>query len=399
MTLVSTQEDRTFQLEVRQFIADYFPKAMKRKVDLGHELSWDEAVEWQRILARKGWLAPGWDKDYGGTGWSVKTRYIFEEELALAGCPPVLSTNIRMIGPVLIAQGSEAQKAKYLPRILSAEDWWCQGYSEPGAGSDLASLRTTAVRDGDEYVINGSKIWTSFAQHCNKMFCLVRTATGGKPQEGISFVLIDDLQSPGLQFRPIHIINGRHHFNQVFFDDVRVPVANRVGAENDGWTVAKSLLAHERLGGSRAPETKRVLARLRSLAGQEQSGGGSLLEEDWFQRRLWSAEIDHAALQQTIVRFVEAAAQGNSLGAETSMLKARGNRLHQLAHDLLVDAVGYYGLPFDQDIQQLTPEDGFLGPDYAQSLAAGRYFARGVSVAGGTQEIQSVVIAKQVLGL
>ena len=266
MSLVVTSADRDFQQEVREFIAENFPKDLKRKVDIGHGLSWDEATEWHRILARKGWLAPGWDERYGGTGWSVRWRYIFEEELALAGCPPVLSTNLRMIGPVLIAHGSEAQKAKYLPRILAVEDWWCQGYSEPGSGSDLASLRTSAVRDGDEYVINGSKIWTSFAHHCNKMFCLVRTDPNAKPQEGISFLLIDDLTTRGLELRPIHIINGHHHFNQVFFDDVRVPVENRVGAENDGWTVAKSLLAHERLGGSRAPETKRLLARLRNLA-------------------------------------------------------------------------------------------------------------------------------------
>tara|TARA_A100001037_G_scaffold167287_1_gene150383 strand:- start:910 stop:2109 length:1200 start_codon:yes stop_codon:yes gene_type:complete len=399
MSLVVTSADRDFQQEVREFIAENFPKDLKRKVDIGHGLSWDEATEWHRILARKGWLAPGWDERYGGTGWSVRWRYIFEEELALAGCPPVLSTNLRMIGPVLIAHGSEAQKAKYLPRILAVEDWWCQGYSEPGSGSDLASLRTSAVRDGDEYVINGSKIWTSFAHHCNKMFCLVRTDPNAKPQEGISFLLIDDLTTRGLELRPIHIINGHHHFNQVFFDDVRVPVENRVGAENDGWTVAKSLLAHERLGGSRAPETKRLLARLRHLAGQERAGGGRLLTEDWFQRKMWSLEIDHAALQQTIVRFVEAASQGNPLGAETSLLKARGNRLHQLVHDLLVDAVGYYGLPFDHDVGQLAIEQDFHGPDYAQQLAADRAFARGVSVAGGTQEIQSVVTAKRVLGL
>jgi len=405
MSLAATQADRDFQREVRDFIAGNFPEASRKKVAVGRPLTRGEMVEWYRILADKGWVAPAWPKEHGGTGWPLHWNLIFEDELALAGCPPPLAFNIKMLGPILIQSGTEEQKTKYLPRLLRTEDWFCQGYSEPGAGSDLASLQTRAVADGDDYVINGSKIWTSFAHYANKMFCLVRTDPEVKPQAGISFVIIDDLDTEGIDIRPIRFHHGRHHFNQVFFTDVRVPKRNRVGAENEGWTVAKSLLAHERLNGARAAESRRALERLKRIARTEQCGGRSLADEDWFQRKLWSLEIDHAALAHTILRCVEKVARGGALGAETSMLKARGTLLHQAVLELLVDAVGYYGLPKELDAFALIDGQGgeaeavFHGHEETVALAGDRYTSRGFSIAGGSHEVQSMVTAKRVLGL
>ena len=392
-------EDQTFRQQVRDFIADKFPAMLRAVADSGREFSREQTLQWHKMLSAKGWLAPAWPAEYGGRDWPVHWSFILEEEMAQAGCPPVLSFNIKMLGPILIGSGSEEQKRYWLPRILSCEDWWCQGYSEPGAGSDLASLKTRAVRDGDEYVINGSKIWTTGAHNANKMFCLVRTDPQAKPQEGISFVLIDDFAGPGITVRPIKFINGRHTFNQVFFDNVRIPVSNRVGPENQGWTVAKSLLSHERLGGARAAEVRRAVERAREVAMLERSGSGRLIDEDWFARRLWNVEIDLLALEQTIVRFVADVADGKELGPETSLLKARGSATNQVARDLLVDAVGYYGLPLETDVFELDDDDGFMGPEYAITLAAQRYSIRGSTIAGGSREVQAMITAKRVLGL
>lgn len=392
-------EDHAFRQEVRDFIAAEFPAELRAVADAGREFSREQMVSWHKTLSARGWLAPAWPEEYGGTDWPAHWPFILEEEMAHAGCPPVLPFNIKMLGPILIACGTEEQKAHYLPRIISCEDWWCQGYSEPGSGSDLASLRTEAKRDGDEYVINGSKIWTSGAHNANKMFCLVRTDPDAKPQEGISFVLIDNFDDPGITVQPIRFINGRHTFNQVFFDDVRIPVSSRIGAENEGWTVAKSLLSHERLGGARASEIRRAVERARTVASEEWSGGGRLIDEDWFARRLWTLEIDLMALEQTIMRFVAEVAAGKELGPETSLLKARGSATNQAARDLLVDAVGYYGLPYEEDAFELADDDGFLGPEYAITLAAQRYSTRGSTIAGGSREVQAMVTAKRVLGL
>jgi alkylation response protein AidB-like acyl-CoA dehydrogenase len=394
-----TPQARAFREEVREFIRDEFPAPMREKAELGRSFSRDETVSWHQSLSARGWLAPAWPVEYGGTDWPVPWRYILEDELTIAGCPGVLPFNIKMLGPILIHHGTEEQKARYLPRILSCDDWWCQGYSEPGSGSDLASLSTRAVRDGDDYVINGSKIWTTGAHHANRMFCLVRTNVDAKPQEGISFVLIDDFNGPGVTVQPIPFINGRHTFNQVFLEDVRVPVTNCVGAENEGWTVAKSLLSHERLGGARSAETRRALDKTRAVAMREASGGGRLIDEDWFARKLWALEIDLIAVEQTIVRFLNDVEAGRTLGAETSLLKARGTEVHQGIRDLLSDAVGYYGLPFEQDVFGIEDDEGYLGPDYAATVAAERYTSRGSSIAGGSAEVQAMITAKRVLGL
>jgi len=392
-------KDQQFREEVKDFIRARFPAELRAVAESGRDFSRAQVIAWHKILSEQGWLAPAWPTEYGGQDWPVHWQFILEEELAFAGCPAPLPFNVKMLGPILIANGTEAQKAAYLPRILSCEDWWCQGYSEPGSGSDLASLKTRAVRDGDEYVINGSKIWTSLAHRANKMFCLVRTDPDAKPQQGISFVLIDDFNGPGITVQPIKFINGRHTFNQVFFDDVRIPVSNRVGAENEGWTVAKSLLSHERLGGARAYEVRKVLDKARAVASKEMSGGKRLIDEDWFARRLWTLEVDLLALEQTIVRFVAEVCAGKTLGPETSMLKARGSGAQQSARDLLVDAVGYYGLPFEHDVFEMDDEDGFLGPEYAITVAAERYSVRGSTIAGGSREVQAMVTAKRVLGL
>ena len=393
-------DDRVFRDEVRDFIASEFPEVLRLKAERGESFTRDEIMGWHKRLAEKGWLAPAWPVEHGGQDWPVHWRYILEDELVIAGCPPVVSFNINMLGPILIANGTEEQKARYLPRILNCEDWWCQGYSEPGSGSDLASLQTRAVRDGDEYIINGSKIWTSTAHQANKMFCLVRTDTEAKPQEGISFVLIDNFPCDGITIRPIPFINQRHHFNPVFFDDVHIPFSNRVGEENKGWTVAKSLLSHERLGGARSAETRRLFEKARAVAGRELSGGRRLLDEDWFARRLWRLEIDLVAVEQTIVRFMAEVAAGRTLGPETSLLKSRGTEVRQNICDLLSDAVAYYGLPFEQDVFPMVGEDeGYFGPDYGVGLAGERYTSRGSSIAGGSAEVQAMVTAKRVLGL
>ncbi len=394
-----TAEDAKFRHEVKTFIRDSFPDELKRKAELGRSFSREEQIDWHKRLSEQGWLAPAWPVEYGGRDWPAHWRYILEDELAIAGCPPTLSFNINMIGPILIAQGTEEQRAKYLPRILSCEDWWCQGYSEPGSGSDLASLSTRAVRDGGEYIVNGSKIWTSGAHHANKMFCLVRTDPNVKPQEGISFLLIDDFNGPGISVRPIPFINERHVFNQVFFEDVRVPVANRVGNENEGWTVAKSLLSHERLGGARTAETRRYLENAKSIASRELDGGERLIDTDWFARRLWRLEIDLIALEQTIFRFVSDVMAGKTLGAETSLLKARGTEVRQGICDLLSDAAGYYGLPFEQDVFAVEQDETYFGAEDLVTLAGERYSSRGGSIAGGTAEVQAMVTAKRVLGL
>jgi alkylation response protein AidB-like acyl-CoA dehydrogenase len=402
MSLVFNDDDRAFRDEVRAFIAKRYPMAMRKKTDTGIGLSRTETVAWYKILATEGWLAPAWPVEHGGTGWPMHWCSIFEDELALHGCPLPLPFNSKMLGPILIAFGTEEQKAFYLPRILHMDDWWCQGYSEPGSGSDLASLRMSAELDGDEYVLNGSKIWTSLGHNANRMFCLVRTDPHAKPQEGISFILIDDLNVAGVQVRPIRFIHGRHVFNQVFFDDLRVPAKNIVGKVNEGWTVAKGLLAHERLNGARQAEISRSVGQLYSVAAAERSGGGRLLDEDWFARKLWRIEVDLAGLQQTIQRFVAEAAAGKTLGAETSMLKARGTVLFQAARDLMVDAVGYYGLPYEFDVIEEGDSEAaedFFGPEYALTASAQRYSSRGSSIAGGSYEVQSMVTAKRVLGL
>lgn len=389
-----SEEDISFRDELRAFVRDRLPDELRSKVDSGQELLKDDYVSWQRILADRGWLTATWPTGYGGTGWSVIRHYLFEEELAMAGAPPVgltLGVGPRLAGPVICRYGNEEQKARFLPGIQRVRNWWCQGYSEPDAGSDLASLRTRAVIDGGDYVVSGAKTWSSYAHWADLMCCLARTDPGAKPQAGISFLVVD-MRSPGVTVRPIRGINGRHFFNEIFLEEVRVPSSNRIGGENRGWEVAKALLEHERLGAARVAETKKLLKLAWSIS-KEYRLEGDLLENDpAFRRTLHQLEIDARAVEQTVVRFLGESEAGKPLGPEISMLKIRGTELYQEILDFLCDAVGLDALPEENAARSGVPE-------HVRRLNAHRLYARGFTIAAGSSEIQRNILAKQVLGL
>ncbi|MEI7970665.1 MAG: acyl-CoA dehydrogenase family protein [Betaproteobacteria bacterium] len=398
MDLNYTPDELAFREEVRGFLAARLPHELARKVIEHKRLSKEDYLLWQRILHERGWIAPNWSVELGGCGWNAVQRHIFEEECASAGAPPVIAFGVYMVGPVIAAFGSDWQKDHYLPRILSSEDWWCQGYSEPGSGSDLASLRTTAVRDGDHYVVNGQKTWTTLAQYADMMFCLVRTSATGKKQEGISFLLID-MRSPGVEVRPIITLDGEHEVNEVWLQDVRVPVRNLVGEEGRGWTCAKFLLSNERTGIAGVSRSKRELAYLKAIAAQEIAGGRPLIERPSFRDRIARVEIDLMALEITVLRVLSADRQGKPLGPEASILKIKGTEIQQALTELMMEAVGPWALPH----LPAQWSDHWLGervgPDYAAPLAARYFNYRKVSIYGGSNEIQRNIIAQAVLGL
>jgi len=389
--------------EVRAFVAQALPENTREKVRLGLEISKSETVEWQRRLAERGWLVPHWPRAWQGADWSSARHAVLQEELVLAHAPETGGMSIGMIGPILIRYGTPAQQDYFLPRIVNLEHWWCQGYSEPNAGSDLASLTTRAVRktrdDGtDVYVVNGSKIWTSYAQYADWIFCLVRTDTEARTQEGISFLLID-MRSPGVSVRPLIGIHGWHLFNQVFFDDVEVPVSMRVGDENAGWTIAKSLLEHERLNLARVAENRRRLAKVRAIGAEVQEAGEPLLQRPWFARRLHELEVRVETLAATVLRFRRLERARGTLGPETGMLKLLGSRLIQDIENLAVDALGPETLAYDRAAHF---EPGATQPGhcaYAPAASARRFVTRGYTIAGGSSEIQHELLAKQVLAL
>jgi alkylation response protein AidB-like acyl-CoA dehydrogenase len=403
MDLSYSEADTALRAEVRDFLATALPDDLRHKVLRHLRLTKDDYVRWHRILAAKGWAAPGWPREYGGPGWTQVQRHIFEEECARAGTPPVLPFGVNMVAPVIMAFGTDAQKAHYLPRILACDDWWCQGYSEPGAGSDLAALQTRAVRDGDHYVVNGQKTWTTLAQHADMIFCLVRTDSGVRKQEGISFLLID-MHAPGLSVRPIITLDQDHEVNEVFFDDVRVPLANLVGAENKGWTYAKYLLGHERTGIAAVGRSKRELAGLKRLARRERKGGRALLADPMFAAKVADIEIELMALEMTVLRVVARA--GKTPGPEASMLKVRGTEIQQRLTELMVEAAGPLALPFDA--AYLDDADGHERDEHecdegdADAIAPllAHYFNyRKTSIYGGSNEIQRNIIAQMILGL
>lgn len=396
MDLEFTPEERAFREEVRGFIRDNLPPALADKNRRNYHLAKEDYVAWHRILHKRGWGAPNWPKEYGGTGWSAVQRYIFDEECAAADAPPLVPFGIAMVGPVIYTFGNEAQKRHYLPRILSMEDWWCQGYSEPGSGSDLASLRTRAESDGDHYIVNGHKIWTTQAHFANMMFCLVRTDPAAKPQEGISFLLID-MTSPGITVRPIISIDEGHGVNEVFLDNVRVPKANLIGKEGKGWTYAKFLLGNERTGIAEVATSKQRLKRLKEIARAEQAFGAPLLEEPSFRDKVAAVEIELLALEYTNLRFLAAENSGKPLGAEVSMLKIRGSEIQQTFTELAVEALGYYAAPYEHrpDGSNQPP----VGPDYAEGRMESFLYNRATTIYGGSNEIQRNIIAKMVLGL
>ena len=391
MNLDLNAEETAFRDEVRRFIAANLPRAIAEKVENQRRLEKEDHLLWQRALYRKGWIAPHWPKEHGGTGWTPVQRYLFQQECALAYAPRLIPFGLAMVGPVIVEFGTPEQKAKYLPRILASEDWWCQGYSEPESGSDLASLRTRAVRDGDHYVVDGVKTWTTLAQHADRMFCLVRTADGPKKQEGITFLLVD-MHAPGVALRPIVTFDGRHEINEVRLDRVRVPVSDRVGAEGQGWSIAKFLLGNERVGIAQVGQTKAQLARLKRIAAAQD------LADPLFRDRMARVEIELKALEMTELRIVMAEQHGRSPGPEASLLKIKGTELAQAVTELLVEAAGLDALP---DRARLPEGDNAapIGPDYADSIAPYYFNWRKTSIFGGTNEIQRNIIAKAVLGL
>ncbi|MDP6706970.1 MAG: acyl-CoA dehydrogenase family protein [Alphaproteobacteria bacterium] len=398
MDLQFSPEELTFRDEVRDFLQQNLPDEIRRASQRAPSyVSKEHMVTWQKILHAKGWMAPAWPEEYGGPGWDLVRRHLYDEEYQAADCPRVSPFGIGLVGPVIYTFGSEAQKQRYLPKILSSEEFWCQGYSEPGAGSDLASLRTHAVRDGEDYVVNGQKIWTSHAHHADMMFCLVKTDLEVKPQLGISFLLID-MTSPGITVQPIVALDGNHYLNQVFLDDVRVPAANRIGEEGKGWTYAKYLLGNERTGIAGVSKSKRKLERLREIAATERGDGGALSDGASFKARLADVETRLRALEITNLRLLARDRAGGA-GAEASMLKIRGTEIEQDLNELLIEALGYYAAPYEPRAVRDDWNEPPVGPEYVEGLMNERLLRRAASIYGGSNEIQRNIISKMVLEL
>ncbi len=397
MDLNYSKEETAFRDQVRGWLRDNLPADLRGKVTGGRDLGREDLLRWQRILAAKGWIAPAWPEEWGGTGWNLAQRFIFEEECGYAGTPPLISFGLAMCGPVLLKFGTDAQKKRYLPRIYNGDDVWCQGYSEPGSGSDLASLKTTAVRQGDRYVVNGQKIWTSGAHYADWIFCLVRTESGlAKRQEGISFLLID-MKTPGITVRPLMLMASAHHVNEVFFDNVEVPAENLVFEEGKGWTVAKYLLGHERMNTARIGASKRELAQLKVFAARQVSGGRSLMDDTRFRDKVSRVEVELLALEITQLRFLDKMRRtGQPPGADVSMLKIKGTEIQQTLTELMMQAVGPMAQPY-------RPVDGAAGfdelADYVSRLAPRYCNFRKTSIYAGSNEIQRNIIAKMTLGL
>ena len=394
MNLGFTEEEIAFRDEVRKFLKDSLPCDLARKMIERRHLTKEDTVRWQRILNTRGWAVPSWPVEYGGQPWTPTQRYIFQEEMALAHAPEGSPFNVNMIGPILCRFGTELQKQRFLARIANLDDWWCQGFSEPGAGSDLASLKTRAERDGDHYVVSGQKIWTTQAQHADWMFALVRTDSSGKKQQGITFLLID-MRTPGITVRPIETIDGEHDANEVFFDDVRVPVENRIGEEGRGWDYAKHLLGHERSGIARIGLSKERLAQLRHLETElAESGGLTDRERASFRRKLAEVEVELRALELTQLRVVAADAKEEAANSAASVLKIKGTEIQQRMTELILELAGPAGLAMSALGANSEAADGWV------EAAAPFYFTmRKVSIFGGSNEIQRNIIAKSVLRL
>jgi len=399
MDLNLSARDLVFRDEVRAFLSEALPP---RLAEVGRRITIvfvepRYSLEWQRILHAKGWVAPAWPVEYGGCGWDEMQRAIFAAECARAGAPGLAPMGLKMVGPCIMRYGTPEQKAHYLPRILSGEDYWCQGYSEPGSGSDLASLQMRADSDGEDYVLNGSKIWTTHAQHANRMFCLVRTRFEGKPQQGITFLLLD-MATPGIAVKPIITLAGEHEVNQVFFDNVRVPKSGRLGEENDGWTVAKYLLEFERGGGS-APGLKVSLARIRAMAAAEGSDYGSLLDEPHFRARLAEAAIALEAIEMTEHRVLAALSGGKNPGPASSMLKTQGTEAMQRLDELAVLAANHYAAVHQPQAREPGSNLEPIGPDHSLTAMPRYLNNRAGSIYGGSNEIQRDIMARLLLRL
>ena len=387
MQLQVNEEDRRFREEVRTFLSENLDLHLSRKVKLGYPISKEEQDGWTRILNARGWAAPNWPVEVGGPGWTMLRRHLFDIEMKMHHAPELQGFGFSMVGPAIIKYGTQQQQNYYLPMILNADISWCQGYSEPQAGSDLASVRTRAVVDGDEYVVSGSKIWTSAAERADHIFMLVRTDTEAKPQLGITFLLME-MNDPGITVKPLLAFNGKRLWNQVFFDQVRVPRANRLGEENRGWSVAKNLLGNERLLVSRVAESRRMLSNIMSALSEDPQKAA-------FRESLAALVIRLEALDATALRLLTKFDKGHEIGAEPSMLKLKGSQLVQDMDRMLYEIVGYLALPQDSTMR----EGGPAGAEIADMVASGLFHHRGYTIAGGTSEIQHNIIAQQVLGL
>ncbi len=400
MDLNFTPDELAFRDTVQAFLRDEVPADLTDRVRRGQELGKADHEAWHALLNKKGWLANHWPVAHGGPGWTAVQKFIFEHECALAYAPRTVPFGVNMLGPVLIKYGTEAQKQHWLPRILKGDDWWCQGYSEPGAGSDLAGLKTTAIKDasGEFYVVNGQKTWTTLGHHANMIFCLVRTDREAKKQEGISFLLID-MATPGIEIRPIITLDGQHEVNEIFFTDVKVPVANLVGQENKGWTCAKFLLTYERTNIAGVGFSVAALARVKDVARRMMSQGKPLLQDPLFAARVARVEIALDNMKTTNLRVIAAVAGGGAPGVESSMLKILGTEIRQELTSLLRRALGPQALPFPEDALNAEADAPIAGggPQEAHFAAASYFNNRKLSIFGGSNEIQKNIIAKTML--
>ena len=392
MDLSFTPEQQNFREEVRKWIPRAMPADMRRKAEAGASFHQDETMQWHRILYEKGWIAPHGPKEVGGTGWDVGRRFIFQEEIVRANAPELSPFGLSMVGPLLIQFGNAEQKARFLPKILSGDEVWCQGYSEPNAGSDLAALQLRAVKDGDDYVLNGQKTWTTYAQYADWIFVLARTGTDGKKQEGISFLLADIKNTPGITVKPFLTTGGTDAFSETWFKDARVPQKNRVGPENGGWAMAKALLGHERtlIGG--IAESGKWVQRVKRIARETPVGTGTLFDDPAFRRRIAKLEMRYRAVAMANLRTLAAAQLGRAPGAESSILKIVGTELYQEATELAMDAMGHDAIGwFD------APEAAL--PEHERYVASQFNYLRAATIYGGSNEIQKNIIAKQILRL
>jgi alkylation response protein AidB-like acyl-CoA dehydrogenase len=400
MNATFTVEELAFRTEVRHFFENEFPGDILEKQTNAVPLTRDDVVRWHKKMFEKGWAAPNWPQELGGTGWSPVQKYLFADEQARVSAPPFLSFGVSMVGPIIYTFGSEEQKQRFLPDILQFNTWWCQGYSEPGAGSDLASLKTRADRSGDYYVVNGTKSWTTLGQYADWIFCLVRTNSDvARRQEGISFLLID-MNQPGVSVKPIVLLDGEHEVNEVHFDNVKVPLENLVGEEGKGWTYGKVLLQHERTGIAGVAGSKYRLSRLKARTALSIRGATPLSADRIFMRKIAAAEVELKALEYTELRTLASVASGKAPGPESSILKIAGTELRQTIDSLCLEASAYYALPYVRD-QYVTdfPDDKRIGEGTETNASLTYFNDRKVSIFGGSNEIQKNIIAKHVLGL
>jgi hypothetical protein len=397
MNLLSNRELDDFRREVREFFAANLSDELRGLVQQGMYVDRAMHTRWHKVLHKKGWAAPGWPTQYGGCGWPLEKQYIFDQELAAADAPRMIMFSFDMVGPMFIEFGTEAQRQRYLPQIITGDQWWCQGFSEPGAGSDLASLQCRARREGDHYVINGTKIWTTLGLECDMMFGLFRTDSSGKKQDGIT-VLVLPTNSPGFTRQPIKLIDGTVEVCQCFFDDVKVPLENRIGEEHKGWPIAKFLLGLERLGIAEVARSKSMLARLKSIARTETAGAdGTLIADPVFASKIAEVETDLDTLEITEFRFLFDPEKKGELGPEASILKLCGTVAQQRVNELIMDAAGYYAMPLDDPSHR--GNFGPIGPAYAATAAQMYFNLRKISIYGGSNEIQRNIVSKAVLRL